>query len=158
MVLHARIWTERGARPATRDILTVARHNKDCYRIGDRFTLNVQTECDGYLTLLDIGTSGNVCQLLADYPLAAGAPVALSGPDQSREWVIGGPPGVERLRAFVTLQPVSLFPGVGSPGALSPQGRMSEIVADIEKAGSVLKRLPPGSWTDATCEFVVLGG
>lgn len=154
----ARIWTERGTRPTTRDLKTVPRDSKGTFRIGEDFTLNVQTDRDGYLTLLDIGTSGTVYQLLEDYPVRAGVPLALSGPDASYRWEVGPPPGVERLKAIVTLQPVSLFPGVGTPGVLGREQRMSEIDARINQAAEILRRMPPDSWTDAGCEFVILGG
>ena len=83
----------------------MSRDSKDCHAVGETFTLKMQTERDGYLTLLDVGTSGNVYKLLENYPLQAGVPTA-SGPDQSHEWVIGGPQGVEKLKAIVTLDRV----------------------------------------------------
>jgi hypothetical protein len=152
---RARIWTEPGTRPTTRDLHTVPRDSKGTFRIGAQFTLNVQTECDGYLTLLDVGTSGAVYQLLADYPLRAGPPAVLSGPDASRQWVVGGPPGVERLKAFFCLEPIRLFPATPAPSPIAPAGQIGALGASLEAAGAILGRLPPESWTDATCEFVV---
>ena len=148
---RARIWTEPGMRPTTRDICTVPRDSKGCYQIGAQFTLNVQTERDCYLWLLDVGTSGNVCVLLNNYRLRAGAPVTLSGPDQSHEWVISGPPGVERIKAMFTARPAGLFPGVDCYIPLQPE----EAVAKIEQAGAMLEGMPADSWTDAICQFAI---
>ncbi len=147
---RARVWTQRGMRATTRDLMTVPRDSKDSYRIGEQFTLNVQAERDCYLTLLDVGTTGNVYVLLENHPLRAGAPASLSGPDESRRWVVGPLAGIERLKAFFTLQPVSLFPGTGLPAALGPAGQTSQIITKFDTAGSILRQMPPESWTDAT--------
>jgi hypothetical protein len=150
-----RIWTDRSNRPTTRDIATVPRTSHDWFRVGERFTLNVQADRDCYLTLIDLGTSGNVFMLLQNYPLRAGPPVSLSGPDESREWVVDPPPGIERLKAFFTLQPLSLFPGVGSFTSLGSARQSGDVVAKIRRAGVSLQEMPPNAWNDATCEFVV---
>lgn len=157
-VFRARVWTQRGTRPTTRDLLTVPRDSKDSYRIGEQFTLNVQAERDCYLTLLDVGTTGNVYVLLENHPLRAGAPVNLSGPDESRQWVVGPPAGIERLKAFFTVQAVTLFPGTGWSVALGPADQTAQIVTKFDTAAGILRQMPPESWTDATCEFVVRGG
>lgn len=152
---RARIWTERGSRPTTRDIATVSRKSKGCYRVGDEFTLNVQAESNCYLTLVNIGTSGKVYVLLKDYALFAGAPVALAGPDESRQWVIGGPPGVEQIKAFFSHDPCDLFPGAEWFTPLVPGDRPADVIATLRNAGAMLEQMPVHAWTDAMAEFVV---
>ncbi len=152
---EGRVWTQRGTQPTTRDICTVPRSSKDCYRIGERFTLNAQAERDCHLTLLDIGTSGKVYVLLENHPLPAGALQTLSGPDESREWVIGKPAGIERIKALFTLEPLALFPGATSFTPLASQGRPGEAVAAIRAAGAKLRQMPDHCWTDAGCEFAI---
>jgi hypothetical protein len=152
---EGRIWTEVGATPTTRDICTVPRNSRDCHQIGQEFTLNVQADQDCYLTLLDIGTSGNVALLLQNYRLHAGKPVQLSGPDAGHMWVVGGPPGVEQIKAIFTLQPVALFPGTPDFSLLAAAGRTRDLVTKARDAESTLSQLPPDSWTDALCQFVV---
>jgi hypothetical protein len=151
-----RIWTDRSNRPTSRDIVTVPRTSRDWFRIGERFTLNAQSDRDCYLTLLDLGTSGQVCVLLENHRLRTGSPVALSGPDESREWLVGGPPGIERIRGFFTLQPLEVFAGVGPFALLDPQGRADKAIERLQSAGVALDRMPAGAWTDASCEFVVV--
>jgi len=150
---RGRVWTEPGTQPTTRDLFTVARNSKGCYRIGDRFTLNVQTERDCYLTLLDIGTSGRVSLLLDNYRLRAGTPVALSGPDREHAWIIGGPPGVERIKALFTTLPQPLFPGSDPFSPLDPDA--DALLARVNSVAVTLEQTPSGSWTDAMCEFAV---
>jgi len=152
---QARVWTERGVLATTRDISTVPRESKSCFQIGERFTLNVQSEKDCYLTLVDVGTSGKTCLLLSCHPVRAGSPVGLSGPDARRQWAIDGPPGIERLKAFFTTEPRPLFSASGVPALLGSPTQADDLTREIENARLVLAKIPPGSWTDATCEFVV---
>jgi len=155
---QGRIWTAQGTGRTTRDIMTVSRNSKGSYSVGDKFTLNVQAERDCHLTLVDIGTSGNVYVLLQNHRVRAGAPQALSGPDASHEWVISGPPGVERIKAFFTLEPLTLFSRAEDFSPVAPSGATRDIVCAIEIAGRTLEQMPSRLWTDAMCEFVVLGG
>ena len=151
----ARVWVQPEAERRTRDIVAVPRASKGAFRIGDRFTLNACADRDCHLTLLDMGTSGNVYVLLQNHPLRAGQAAALTGPDAGHEWLVGGPPGIERLKAFFTLEPLALFPGTGSFTPLSAERRTRDIVARIRNAGSTLGEMPPSAWADAACEFVV---
>jgi hypothetical protein len=142
---EARVWTERGAQPTTRDISTVARQNMAYYQIGEEFTLHVQSQCECYLTLIDIGTSGNAHLLLANHHLSSGGLQSLAGPDNNRRWQIGGPPGVERIRAFFMLDRLPL---VGLEYRVVSLTTLNEICERIRAVSS-------DAWTDATCEFVI---
>ena len=154
---RARVWTERSKSYATRDLQTVARKDKDIvsYCIGEKFTLNVQVEKDCYLTLLDRGTSGNLCVLVQNQPVKAGKGLSLAGPDSEREWVVGEPEGVEQIKAFFTLKPLCLFPGSSSLAALLSPGQTRDITTEIDSASSTLEQMPVNSWTDAMSEFRV---
>jgi len=104
---------------------------------------------------VDMGTSGAMYLLLRNFRIEAGRPMGLSGPDEHHMWVVGGPAGVERLKALFTLEPLALFPGVDafSPVSSGPQTR--DLVVRLNDAGRHLDQMPPDSWTDAACEFVV---
>jgi hypothetical protein len=145
-----RIWTARDTRPTTRDLSTVARHSRDCQRIGGEFTLHVQAERDCRLTLLDFGTSGSVYLLLANYPLPAGPPLALSGPNGDLMWCVSPPQGIERIKALFHCRPLPLFPGI------APGTRLSDPALSLQTAWDVLKRIAPNEWSDAACEFAIL--
>ncbi len=152
---RARVWIDRQVFRHTRDIVTVPRDSRDCCRVGDRFTLNVQAAVDCYVTLIDVGTSGNVFLLLQNLPLRAGAPVTLCGPDEQQEWVVGEPPGIEQVKALFTRQPLQLFPQTAAFAPLAPSGNTRDIVTRIKQAGRRLQDMPADSWTDATCRFLV---
>jgi len=155
---HARIWTERGrvGEPlSTRDVLTVPRSAKAIYYVGEQFTLHAQAQRDCHLTVLDVGTSGRVYVLLRNHPLRAGIAAALGGPDQHREWIVGGPPGVERIKALFTCRPLAL-PGPSEPfQPLVPQGMARDVLTRLKSVGTTLDRMPADSWTEATCQFIV---
>ncbi len=151
---RGRIWIQRTAVPLARDILTVTRHNRDCCRVGEKFTLQVQAELDCFVTLLDIGTSGKVCVLLLNHRVGGGEVVTLAGPDRSHEWVVGGPAGVERIKALFTRQPLAL-PAARPFSPLAASGRSRDIVTRIKQVGVTLEEMPSDCWTDATCQFVV---
>jgi hypothetical protein len=152
---RARVWIDRQTFPHTRDILTVARDSRDCCRIGEQFALRVQANVDCYVTLIDVGTTGRVSVLLQNHPIRAGAPVALDGPDDRREWVVGGPTGIEQIKALFTRQPLVLSSSTapwGEPAALEDT---RDILARIRCAGARLQEMPADAWTDATCRFLI---
>ena len=152
---RARVWIDRRTFEHTRDILTVARDSRDCCRIGELFSLRVEADEDCYVTLIDVGTSGNVVLLLQNHPLHARKSVALSGPDDRREWLVGGPAGIEQIKALFTKYPLDLFPETGPFQPVSPRQHTRDIVTRIKRASAKLQDMPAGSWTDASCRFLV---
>jgi len=151
----ARVWTERAGVATTRDIVSVPRDSKGVYRIGERFSLRVQAERDCYLALFDVGTSGKISLLLQGYRIPAGSPVSLSGPDENHEWLVGGPAGIERIKALFAIAPFDFQPVVRECGAQATVLGFANVTADICKLGLVFEEMPKESWADALCHFVV---
>lgn len=151
---HGRVWMDHCATGVTRDILTVTRHNRDWFRIGEKFTLHVQADVDCHVTLLDIGTSGKVYVLLVNHPIRGGDVVTLSGPDKTHEWIVEGPAGTERVKALFTRQPLDL-PAAKPFSPLVPSHRSRDIVTRIKKVGVALEEMSSDYWTDATCHFLI---
>ena len=152
---RGRVWTDRGVRRTTRDILSVPRDSRHCCRIGERFTLNAQADRPCYVTLLDVGTSGKIHLLLRNFWLPSGKPVSLTGPDEQLEWVVGGPTGIERIKAFFTVTPLAILSGSEPFSPLTSSGSTRDILTRIKEVGKSLNEMPPDSWTDATCQFTV---
>ncbi|NLH72758.1 MAG: DUF4384 domain-containing protein [Verrucomicrobia bacterium] len=157
---QARIWTQatgvdRREEVVTRDITVVPRHSRGGYRIGDRFTLHCQTQRDCYLTVIDLGTSGNIYLLLQNRRLQAGNPVELTGPDKDHIWRIGGPPGIERLKALFTLEPLELFPNAPDFSPLGQIGTTKNIVTELRHARQSLQQMPADAWVDDSCDFTI---
>ena len=92
---------------------------------------------------------------MQNHPVKAGKPSSLAGPDSEREWVVGGPEGVEQIKAFFTVRPLCLFPGGDSLAGLAPPGQTKDIITETKNVSSTLEQMPVDSWTDALCEFTV---
>jgi hypothetical protein len=92
--LGIRVWTE-----------------KTRYKVGETVTFNFETTRDGYVTLVNTGTSGAVRIL---YPNRYSDGQAVKGktrysvprPQDSYTLTISGPPGIELVYAVLTLQPL----------------------------------------------------
>jgi hypothetical protein len=154
---RGRIWIRRHGQRHARDILTVTRDNRDCCRIGETFVLQAQADADCYLTLLDAGTTGNLYVLLLNHRLRGGEIATLDGPDKGHEWIVGGQPGVERIKAFFTRQPLTI--AAAEPfSPLASTNRSRDILTRIKEVGMRLEQMPADSWTDATCQFIVESG
>jgi Domain of unknown function (DUF4384) len=85
------------------------------YRIGERVTLGFETNRDAYVTLVDVGTSGEVTILFPNrfsgsHGVKAGKRYSVPEAGDSYELEVGGPPGVELVYALVTLKPVLFLP------------------------------------------------
>jgi serine/threonine protein kinase len=134
---------------------TVARDHRACCRVGDRIVLNVQSNADCYATLIDVGTSGKLTLLLKNHALRAGAPVALRGPGGQSTWEVGLPPGVEKIKAIFTRQPLLLPSGVPPLIALTPPAHARDITIGARETPLDLEEMPPDGWTDAVCHFLI---
>jgi len=87
--------------------------DKQFYKIGEPMVLHFRANQDCYVTLLDLGTSGSVRFL---YPnrfsgggkVLAGKTYSIPGPEDGFAITVGGPPGIEIVRAIATLIPMPL--------------------------------------------------
>jgi len=129
------------------------------YRVGEKVVFSVETTRDCYLTLLNIGTSGQVKVLLPNQfqrgnLLRAGVSQRVPESGSSFEFTLSGPPGTEGVMAICALDsiPIALQPvGAGPlPGQVSVTVQVS--TKDIETA---LKSVPKDRWAIATISLEV---
>jgi class 3 adenylate cyclase len=97
----------RPRRP-TRDVGDVARRSEGAWAIHDRLRLVVSVDRPGYLTLLNVGTSGRVNVLLPARYLEPGLEFSFPARDDPRALVLGGPPGCETFVALLSDAPLHL--------------------------------------------------
>lgn len=84
------------------------------YHIGDTITIYAKAQRDGYLTIIDVGTSGTIRQL---YPnrfqpsnrIRKGDIIQIPAKNAEFLYRINGPTGSELLKAFVTDSPDSIY-------------------------------------------------
>lgn len=154
---HASLWIQRCASAVTRDILTIARDSTDCCRIGEKITLQVRADVDCYVTLIDVGAGGNVFVLLLNHAIRGGTAATLDGPDDRHEWIVGGPAGIERIKAIFTRQPLALS-GVEAFSPLARSGLTRDILLRMKQVDATLDTMAADTWTDAICQFLVESG
>jgi uncharacterized protein DUF4384 len=85
--------------------------NQTQYRVGDRVTFSFEANRDAFVTLVNVGTSGEVTILFPNrfsggHGVKAGKSYRVPDAADSYELQIKGPPGVELVYVLVTLKPV----------------------------------------------------
>jgi len=115
---------------------------KTRYRVGDRLTLSFETNRDAFLTIVNVGSSGEVAILFPNrfsggHGVKAGRTYRVPEATDNYELELKGPPGVELVYALLTLKPV-LFLATDFPsaGAVFPSTaeRVSRVTRDINVA------------------------
>ena len=105
--LRVRIWTDRKS-----------------YRIGDMIRIGLRVNRDAYVTLVNIGTSGEVAIIYPNrfHPshfVRGGEDVIVPPPESGFTLTVQGPAGFDQVRALATAEPISLHASDfgGRPGA-----------------------------------------
>ena len=105
--LRVRIWTDRKS-----------------YRIGDMIHIGLRVNRDAYVTLVNIGTSGEVAVIYPNrfHPshfVRGGEDVIVPPPESGFTLTVQGPSGFDQVRAIATAEPISLHASdfAGRPGA-----------------------------------------
>jgi hypothetical protein len=131
------------------------------YRIGESVKIQFESDKDCYLTLIDLGTSGRVHIIM---PNSLNVDNFVKGerilmyPEGSWDVaaIIQGPTGIERIKAFATLDPVNLFDiDLRDPSSLFYTFSEDLINEKITKLKRKLDSLDPKRWCDALAEFKI---
>jgi len=132
------------------------------YRVGDTITFNIQSDRDCYLTLLDIGSSGDVTVIFPNKYrqnnfVKAGTVYQIPGPGYGFKFDIQGPPGLERIKAVATLTP-------GAPIELDLEKGFHSIERGTTRGNRDIKVMADrfsadknSAWTQAYTEIFIYG-
>jgi Caspase domain/Domain of unknown function (DUF4384) len=131
---------------------------KTSFGVGEDVNFSVESERDGYLTLVDLGTDGTVTVLLpnedhAQMPVKAGR--RLTYPEEKGVYFQALPPaGSGLVRAFVTPEPLTIPIPQGQPAATGGE-ELAEQVADAltGAAGSLDGAVRLDSWGTASIVY-----
>ena len=98
------------------------------YALGDTVRLWASVNESAYVTVLDIGPTGNVKQLFpntlqTDNHLQAGQVVEIAGPGSGVRLTVGGPVGAELIKIVASTEPTPIVP----PGALKGEGTFRQL-------------------------------
>ena len=132
------------------------------YGAGERFQINVRANQDCHLTLIDVGTSGNVSVLFPnhyaqDNAVKAGVTTMIPDPAAGFEFTVSGPAGKEIIRAIASREPaVDLSGLVKQTSAQSP---FAEVKADVPGLTRDIhvqaKKAKPGQWSEAVLQLSI---
>ena len=101
------------AKPLNSSFDVKVRANKENYEINNNIVFNVTSDKNGYLTMLDINPDGDICVIFpnkfqSNNLIRAGEIYKVPSPNTFK-LKIRGPSGLERIKAFVTLNKFSLL-------------------------------------------------
>ncbi len=89
-------------------------HSNNTYAIGDQVVIHAKAKRDGYLTLLDVGTSGKIRQLFPNKHqqnnyLKKGDVIRIPAKRANFRYMVTGPTGKELIKAFMTTRQGSIY-------------------------------------------------
>ena len=131
---------------------------KTSFGIGEELNFSVESERDGYLTLVDLGTDGTVTVLIPNEDHAS-MPVQahrrLTYPDEAGVYFQALPPaGGGLVRAFVTGEPLDIEIPAGEPAAMGGQELAQEVAAALMAvAGQIDGAVRLDSWGTASIVY-----
>lgn len=142
-------------------IKVTLRADKPRYKVGDTITMQFETNRDGYLTLVNVGTSGKITILFPNrfsggHDVKGKQVYTIPAPDDNYELAVSGPPGVELIYALVTSKPVKF---VETDFSQTPEifrtvtGDMPVLTRDIN---AVVKKTPLKGQAKAVLELEVV--
>ena len=130
------------------------------FGVGESINFSVESEREGYLTLVDLGTDGTVTVLIpnADFPsprLRAGE--TLTYPDERDLYFVAQPPvGSGLVRAFVTEQPLQVEIPAGEVAAQGGRALADRLAAALAgAAGDVQGAVRLDSWGTASIVYEI---
>jgi TolB-like protein len=123
------------------------------YRLGEAVRFKVQVNRDAYVTLVDVGTSGDVTVLFPNrfHPnnfVRAGEELQIPAPDAGFTLKVNPPIGTDHVRAIATIDKVDLVPGdFGQGSAFRSLDRVQTRNLTVEIAKE-REKVAPGKWAD----------
>jgi hypothetical protein len=134
--------------------------DRPIYQIGDKIILTARANRNCYLTLYDISTLGEVSQIFPnryaqDSFITAGHVYSIPTKSDEFDFFVNGPPGMERVRAIVTMQDVNFFEsGKEYKDEVFP--RIYQAPGQFENSlNQKLNTLPNDQWAEASVTIQV---
>jgi hypothetical protein len=133
-----------------------ARPDRVTLRTGDRVRVEVSANRAGYLTVFNIGPSGNLNLLHPPDPAACSSPIQARCTVAVPGVELTPPTGLERLCAIWSQRPLPCTPGDLKSLAErddAPGSRLYRATRDMKFVQSTLGRLPPDEWIVTSLEL-----
>jgi TolB-like protein len=134
--------------------------DKESYQIGEKIVFSVESEKSGYLTLLDVNPNGNIDVIFPnkfhqDNFIRAGAIYSVPSKDNNFALDIQGPSGLERIKAIITLDAISLLEMDFGQGFHSVQGGTTRGMRDIKVLSKKILSADSSNWAEAYSEIFI---
>lgn len=131
--------------------------DKPVYQIGEAVTFYFRSSRNAYLTLLDVGTSGNLRILFPnrfqqEHRVTAGRVYAVPSKGAPFRIEANGPPGLERVKGIATSRPLTLVEGKPSSGFLTVSREHRPFQGDLKRR---LDQLKDRSWAEGSAEIYI---
>jgi len=154
-----RVWT--GVQPDMRDVAVEPKHHRMSYRVGEKIYVYFWCNRDCFLTLINVGTTGNVTVLFPNnmvYDSAIHSGIVWRFPREHDpfDYKLIGPPGVETIKAIATVKPVALIDiPVAERERIFQTLPSDQATRDILIVRRKVLSLRTDEWAEATCAFAV---
>jgi TolB-like protein len=134
--------------------------NKKEYQIGEKLVFSVMAEKNGYLTLLDVNPKGNITvifpnQFHRDNFIRAGVTYQVPSPKYGFEFNVGEPAGLERVKAIVTRNKISLLNLNLNEGFHSVKRGTTRGNRDIKAVAKKILTTDGSDWAEASSELFI---
>jgi hypothetical protein len=134
---------------------------KTSFGIGEEIGFTVESERDGFLTLVDMGTDGTVAVLLPNaemrsVPVSAGRSLSYPDPNGALSFAALEPVGTGLVRAFVTERPLDIAIPAGEDYAFGGEELAARIGATLAAvAGQLEGAVRLDTWGTASVVYEI---
>ena len=134
--------------------------DKQEYEINEKIVFYVKADKNGYLTLFDVGPNGNITVIFPNKYhrenfIRAGVTYQVPSPNYGFEFDVRGPAGLERIKAIVTLNKVSLLKLDLDKGFHSVQGETTRGTRTIQALSKQVDSVDSTAWAEAYSEIFI---
>ena len=134
--------------------------DKKEYEINEKIVFYVKSEKNGYLTMLDVGPNGNITVIFPnkfhrDNFVRAGVTYQVPSPNYGFEFDVQGPAGLERIKAIVTLNKVSLLKLDLDKGFHSVNRETTRGTRTIQALSKLVDSVESTAWSEAYSEIFI---
>lgn len=132
------------------------------HKIGEKMKVYVKASQDCYLTLIDVGTSGDATVIFPNNytpsnAAKAGATYTIPDPTAGFEFEISGPAGLELIRAIASKEPVvDLTEAMQAFNSENPFGGVKDPPVLTRNIHVTAKKAKPGDWAEAVLRVTIL--
>ena len=134
--------------------------DKKEYEVEEKIIFYVKSQKNSYLTMLDVSPNGNITVIFPnkfhrDNFIESGVTYQVPSPDYGFEFKVAGPAGLERIKAIVTLNKVSLLKLDLENGFHSVKNETTRGIKAIQALSKQVDSVGSTAWSEAYSEIFI---